>query len=349
MGSRVLRRVGIAGALVVGLAAASTAQAAFPGANGRIAINSFAPGIETINADGTGATLLTHDGGGAEWSADGTKIAFNRCAPTCHIWVMSSNGTGQVQVTTGAGEYTPSWSPDGTRLVFVRSRLDQIWTVEVDGTGETLVASGLQDLYDAPQWSPDGTKIVFASDHRQRWPQQEIYTVHPDGTGMTRLTTASDQLFPCEAYPQDTFGPDWSPDGTKIAYDYFHDTADGECTGPTALHVMNADGTSDHVVVGYYDLPDYIEGPPAWAPDGTKIALDASAVAYVVNVNDGTATVLTGDGPPSDWQPIPGPKRSDYKNSNQFCKAEQAFLGSEFASRYGGRANAYGKCVSQSD
>ena len=47
-----------------------------------------------------------------------------------------------------------------------------------------------------------------------------------------------------------------------------------------------------------------------------------------------------------DWQAIPGPKRTDYKNSNKFCKAEQDFWGDQFASRYGDGANAFGKCVS---
>lgn len=50
---------------------------------------------------------------------------------------------------------------------------------------------------------------------------------------------------------------------------------------------------------------------------------------------------------PTDWQPIPGLKRSDFKNANRFCKAEQDFWGDQFASRYGGGANAFGKCVSQ--
>jgi hypothetical protein len=64
---------------------------------------------------------------------------------------------------------------------------------------------------------------------------------------------------------------------------------------------------------------------------------------------DGTEPALIardGMGPPA-WQPIPGPKRSDYKNAAQFCKAEHAFWGDQFASRYGGRADSYGKCVSQ--
>jgi hypothetical protein len=50
----------------------------------------------------------------------------------------------------------------------------------------------------------------------------------------------------------------------------------------------------------------------------------------------------------ADWQPIPGPRRSDYKNAAQFCKAERDFFGdAAFTSKYGGGANAHGKCVSQ--
>ena len=53
----------------------------------------------------------------------------------------------------------------------------------------------------------------------------------------------------------------------------------------------------------------------------------------------------------ADWQPVPGPKRSDYKNAAQFCKAERDFLGEEgFGKKYatnGTAANANGKCVGQ--
>jgi hypothetical protein len=38
----------------------------------------------------------------------------------------------------------------------------------------------------------------------------------------------------------------------------------------------------------------------------------------------------------------------DYKNAAQFCKAERDFLGdAAFTHKYGGGANAHGKCVSQ--
>ena len=77
----------------------------------------------------------------------------------------------------------------------------------------------------------------------------------------------------------------------------------------------------------------------------------------LIDGNSGAVGIMNSDGTnprpfnqvvgiSADWQTIPGPKRSDYKNSNQFCKAEQAFWGDQFASRYGGGSNAYGKCVS---
>ena len=48
-----------------------------------------------------------------------------------------------------------------------------------------------------------------------------------------------------------------------------------------------------------------------------------------------------------DWQPLPAPKRADYKNAEQFCKADRDFLGDgAFRQKYGGGGNAYGKCVS---
>ena len=48
-----------------------------------------------------------------------------------------------------------------------------------------------------------------------------------------------------------------------------------------------------------------------------------------------------------DWQPLPEPKRVDFKNAAQFCKAERDFLGdAAFRAKYGDGANAYGKCVS---
>jgi dipeptidyl aminopeptidase/acylaminoacyl peptidase len=112
------------------------------------------------------------------------------------------------------------------------------------------------------------------------------------------------------------------------------------------LHAMDADGTNPTRLTN--NTAD--DGDPAWSPDGTKIAFDRNSDIYTMNA-DGTGQARVTNNPDSDfapdWQPIPSPKRSDYKNAAQFCKAEQAFWGDQIGSHYGGRADSYGKCVSQ--
>jgi hypothetical protein len=75
---------------------------------------------------------------------------------------------------------------------------------------------------------------------------------------------------------------------------------------------------------------------------------DLSSVFYVrwgFPRPDGSVTPR----PPADTVPepsgscaAPGPKRSDYKNAAQFCKALEAFLGDRFRRRY----RNFGQCVS---
>jgi hypothetical protein len=94
-----------------------------------------------------------------------------------------------------------------------------------------------------------------------------------------------------------------------------------------------------------------------FSPDGGWISFSdgcspgcADNEVYTANLDGSSLRRLTNngsfDGFP-DRQPVPGPKRSDYKNGAKFCEAEREFLGEEaFRQKYGGRANAYGKCVS---
>ena len=88
---------------------------------------------------------------------------------------------------------------------------------------------------------------------------------------------------------------------------------------------------------------------PAWSPDGNQILF-----ARYLGSNDGRIWRMHADGTGEtiifhadalngiDWQSIPEPNRSDYKNSNQFCKAEQAFWGDQFSQHY----RNFGQCVS---
>ena len=63
-----------------------------------------------MNADGTEARMLARDGAQPSWSPDGAKLAFERQSD---IYVMNADGSGQQNLTRGAGrrESSPVWSP----------------------------------------------------------------------------------------------------------------------------------------------------------------------------------------------------------------------------------------------
>ncbi len=181
--------------------------------------------------------------GAAAWSPDGTKIAFRSevsspAGPYGRIFVVNRDGTGAHQLTPESTDFTydegPSWSPDGTRLVF--SRNGELSLINADGSG--LVSTGVRGQY--PAWSPDGTQIVYTSvtgddgllamdmsftvrrvtaagqlDRMGRWSKDgqqivfgrvdgsitQLYRVAADGSGLTKLSTVAKN----ESWPS------WSP------------------------------------------------------------------------------------------------------------------------------------------
>jgi len=105
----------------------------------------------------------------------------------------------------GAGT-DPAWSPDGTRLAFVRGK--HIFVASADGSNATQITDG-PAADQTPSWSPDGKDIVFCSAHGEdELVQANLFVVHADGTGMVQLTEGD--RISCH--------PTWSRDG----YIYFH-------------------------------------------------------------------------------------------------------------------------------
>ena len=273
---------------------ATPAEAAFPGANGRIAFVSNRDGNDEIYAmavDGTGQTRLTSSAAVDDdpvWSPDGSRIAFRSDRDgNPEIYVMNANGSGPTRLTDNlATDQKPTWSPDGTRMAFWSDRNGnfEIFVMNADGTGQTNVSNNASvDLQ--PAWSPAGNRIAFWSD---RDGNLEIYVMNADGTGQTRLTNSP-------AIDED---PAFSPDGTRLVYNSNSD-------GNNEVYVMNADGTGQTRLT---NSPAF-DGQSTWSPDGTRMAFvstrDGNLEIYQMNANGSgqarqTSNAANDSAP--DWQ-----------------------------------------------
>ena len=263
---------------------------AFPGTNGRIAFTSSrvdgTAQVFLTDPDGSDVEQLTKDGANAQpaFSADGLHIAFssNRDGNR-EIYSMLADGSGETRLTNAnANDTQPTWSPDGTRIAFVsgRSGTPQIWVMQADGSGVTrLTLNAATDT--APAWSPDGLQLLFV-DNRTGANQVRVLTVASPGTS-TVLAPGNN--------------PDWTPDGTQIAYERPNQ----------GIWEMNADGTNQRQVL---NLPNAID--PATSPDGTRVVYQARASGQRrLFTSGGGSRVQVTKGPGTDaspsWGVVPKP------------------------------------------
>jgi uncharacterized repeat protein (TIGR01451 family) len=275
--------------LLLALCLPASANATFPGQNGKIAFTRGGD-VWTMNTDGTGQTNLTNSAAfeyTPAWSADGNRIGFLRDG---QVWIMFADGTDQTPTAPTFANYGPAWSPDGQKLAFT---VDDhcgdggVYTVPSDGTGSrTLLSCGSGDRGQAdPSWSPDGQTIALHEDLGFF----EIYAMS--------ATTGVDTNLTNDGYIDNN--PDWSPDNQKIAWDSDRPSF----SGIPHLWTMNPDG-SGKVRVSSATTG---EEDPAWSPDGSKIAyfhFQAPAGIHVMNAN-GTGDTFLADGTDPSWQPLP--------------------------------------------
>ena len=174
------------------------------------------------------------------------------------------------QLTHGGENAEAYFSPDGKRLIFQSTRAgvpcDQIYTINIDGTGERRVSTG-QGRTTCGYFYPEVQDIVFASTHGTGpecppkpdfsrgyvWPiydAYDIYRAKADGSGLTNLTKSPG--YDAEATI--------APDGTIV----FTSVRDGDME----IYSMKADGSGVRRLTNRPG-PD---GGPFFSWDGTKIA-----------------------------------------------------------------------------
>lgn len=113
--------------------------------------------IYTMPPNGSGVTNLTNDGKSslADWSPDGSKIAFERHDPgEFHVYLMNADGSNQTNITTNPAipAAEPAWSPDGTRIAFDGAS-SEIYAMNANGTNRTQLTN-TNDISSFPDWQP---------------------------------------------------------------------------------------------------------------------------------------------------------------------------------------------------
>ena len=212
--------------------------------------------VFVMKADGSGVMKLTDskgESGDPAWSPTGTLLALdadrgNRKELRA-IYVIHANGRGGFRRVTkpaqSLSDYSPRFSPDGTKLAFLRARGTAesapaaLFTVHIDGSRlHRLTPYSLH--VDQSDWSPDGKRIVFeAYPHgRGNGAYGDIFVIDATGGRPVNLTRNPVGL-------AGSIDPVWSPDGQKIL---FLDSRRVNGVGRFGLATINPDGSDRQFV-----------------------------------------------------------------------------------------------------
>lgn len=182
-----------------------------------------------------------------EISPDGKYIVFTRHIDVRHQYIskMNRDGSNVVNLIDYIDCKDPSWSPDGSKIMFVSSQSGspQIYLMNSDGSNIQRVTY-MEGLRGRTDWSKDGRLASYRGQYENR--NREIFLVDT-GTTIVQITNGGDNL-----------APSFSPDGNWIAFtsyrDHFWDPDGCE------IYIMRNDGSE----VRRLTSNDYCDYQPRW-------------------------------------------------------------------------------------
>ena len=282
--------------LIVCLATLGLAVAGWGQTDGKIAFLSSHEGrseVWVMNADGSVPVNLTLGRHlqcvSPAWSPDGTKIAYLAFDDFFDsdgalwvdysqgaIWVMDADGGNSQQVgylvAPGSehGSEEIFWAQDGSRIYYYRRWSNELFAVELDGSGSSPVdwkeRAGIARRF-RDNRSPDGTKqaeVVLQDDEGNAYLRLYSYAPSEGPQPSKQIEDFSEILLPDLPYQQAELepgweridlGPTWSPDSMRIAFSAANEQGDDE------IWVVGIDGSN------LVNLTNGLGGnSPAWQP-----------------------------------------------------------------------------------
>jgi Tol biopolymer transport system component len=296
--------------LVVAAVAAFPAGAAYPGPNGLISLRGIVGDhsqlftIDPVSKQLVQLTNLT-DGdvaSAAHWSPDMKMLTFevdpaNGCAQVALLPATGGDPT-LLPLTNGdVCEGAPTFSADGTRIIYEGyngKHRDQLFSMNLDGSGRRFVTACQGRGVTAPEASPDGKMLAFTCYSRDG---SALFISSATGSQLRQLTPYSVQVGAHE---------DWSPDSRRIMFI----TAVDEGTPQAQVNTwtIGADGS------GLTQLTNYPAGGlrafgNSYSPDGRLIVMRIEkdnpgggfeSALFTIPATGGTPTQMTDY---SDFRP----------------------------------------------
>jgi dipeptidyl aminopeptidase/acylaminoacyl peptidase len=246
-----------------------------------VQITDIKQGVEGFewSPDGTRLVLLIRDPAPEEqplpWVIDRLKFKddyvgyLNRLR--AHLYVYDIDARTITQITSGDYEnYSPAWSPDGSKIAFVSNRTEEpdanansdIWLVDPDtpyDQQEPARVTMNPGPDGSPIWHPDGERIGYITAYTDRTDVPASYL--QTKVAIIRIGEDEPELLTTEDLDRKAYGPQFSPDGNTI-YAMLED--DGRVD---LAAVSVADGELSRPITGQVR----VEGISV-APDGSIVA-----------------------------------------------------------------------------
>jgi Tol biopolymer transport system component len=279
------------------------------------------------------------------WSPTGAYLSYevrseDLSGQNTDTFIVPASGGTPVNVTNdpafNPGAVEGSWSPDGSRFVFVTNRdgNDEIYVAGANGQNQLRLTNSTANDRD-PAWSPDGTRIAFSSGLETRDMNGKfhivtpslIYLMNSDGGNRHAITNGSIDPAHDNTFSLSQNHPVWSPDGSRLVFGVTIDGPGPHTTLFTLYTLRPSGGTPIEVWAGGggWTLQ--------WSPDGSRVAIRSYGnygvdSQTVVALADGSGTPLqvtggVGSGP-AGWSTYG--TRFAYENSGGAGPGDTVFV-----------------------